>query len=52
MVLLAIHLFFGARLLVLEFLPWPHPMATRADWIVPGAAAAILIGIVFLARAL
>ena len=51
-VLLAIHLFFGARLLVLEFLPWPHPMATRAGWIVPGAAAAILIGFVFLARTL
>jgi len=50
-ILLSIHLFFGARILVLEFLPWPEPTATRASWIFPSAAAAILIGFVFLAGA-
>jgi fumarate reductase subunit D len=48
-ILLSIHLFFGARVLVLEFLPWSEPMATRASWIVPSAVAAVLIGFVFLA---
>lgn len=51
-ILLSIHLFFGARVLVLEFLPWPQPMATRAGWIVPSTVAAILIGFVFLAGAI
>lgn len=50
-ILLSVHLFFGARLLILEFLPWPNPAAVRTSWIVPGAAAALLIGGVFLAGA-
>lgn len=50
-ILLGIHLFFGARLLVLEFLPWPDPAAARTGWIIPGAAAALIVGIVFLAGA-
>ncbi len=50
-ILLSIHLFFGARVLVLEFLPWSGPAATRASWIVPSAVAAVLIGFVFLAGA-
>ena len=49
--LLAVHLFFGARLLVLEFLPWPGGDA-RLGWIVPGLAASLVIGVVFLAGAL
>lgn len=49
--LLSIHLFFGTRLLLLEFLPWPDPTAARTGWIIPGAIAALLIGIVFLAGA-
>lgn len=48
-ILLSVHLFFGARLLTLEFLPWPNPASARTGWIVPGAAAAFLIGGVFLA---
>ena len=51
-VLLGIHLFFGTRLLVLELLPWPEPAASRTGWILPGAVAAMLIGIVFLAGAI
>ncbi len=49
--LLALHLFFGVRLLVLEFLPWPSGGA-RLGWIVPGLAASLVIGGVFLAGAL
>ncbi len=48
--LLAVHMFFGARLLVLEFLPWPGGDA-RLGWIVPGLAASLVIGGVFLAGA-
>lgn len=48
--LLAVHLFFGARLLVMEFLPWPAGDA-RLGWIVPGLAASLVIGAVFLAGA-
>lgn len=48
--LLAVHLFFGARLLVLEFLPWPGGSA-RLGWIVPGLAVSLVIGGVFLAGA-
>ena len=49
-VLLAVHLFFGARLLVLEFLPWPRGDA-RLGWIAPGLVASLVIGGVFLVRA-
>lgn len=49
-VLLALHLFFGARLLVLELLPWPAGDA-RLGWVLPGLAASLLIGGVFLAGA-
>lgn len=49
--LLAVHLFFGARLLVLELLPWPGGDA-RLGWIVPGLAASLMIGGVFLAGTL
>ena len=49
-VLLALHLFFGARLLVMEFLPWPGGSA-RLGWIVPGVAASLVVGGVFLAGA-
>ncbi|HUF86423.1 MAG TPA: succinate dehydrogenase [Thermohalobaculum sp.] len=49
-VLLGLHLVFGARLLVLELLPWPGGDA-RLGWIVPGLAASLLIGAVFLAGA-
>ncbi len=50
-ILLGIHLFFGVRLLVLEFLPWPDPASARTGWILPGAAVAFLIGVVFLVGA-
>lgn len=48
--LLALHMFFGLRLLALEFLPWPQPADGRGGWIVPGAVAAGLVGLVFLVQ--
>ena len=45
--LLALHLAFGLRLLVLEFLPWPGGDA-RLGWILPGVGAALVVGLVFL----
>lgn len=48
--LLAVHFFFGMRVLVLEFLPWPAPKNGRAGWIVPGAVAAGFVGLVFLVQ--
>jgi fumarate reductase subunit D len=48
---LALHMFFGLRLLVMELFPWPGGSA-RLGWIVPGLAASALVGAVFLAGAL
>ena len=49
-VLLALHLMFWLRLLVLELWPWPDGNA-RLGWIVPGLAASLVVGGVFLAGA-
>jgi fumarate reductase subunit D len=49
--LLALHLLFGLRLLALELLPWPGGDA-RLGWILPGLAASVVVGLVFLAGAL
>ena len=51
-VLLALHFFFGARLLVLELHPWKGPNASRVSWIAPGTLAAFIVGIVFAVGAL
>lgn len=48
--LLALHLMFGLRLLVLEFLPWRGGNA-RLGWILPGLGAALVVGAVFLTGA-
>ena len=51
-VLLSIHLFFGIRLLVLEFLPWPVSGDARTgliDWSIGGAlalGALFLVGVI------
>jgi fumarate reductase subunit D len=49
--LLALHLTFGLRVLALELLPWPGGKP-RPGWILPGLAAAVVVGVVFLAGAL
>lgn len=48
-VLLAAHMFFGLRLLALEFLVWPKSGDARTSWIFFGAGGAFLVGLVFLA---
>lgn len=47
--LLSAHLFFGLRLLALELWPWQGADPGRAAWILPGAAASLVIGAAFLA---
>ncbi|MEM1276259.1 MAG: succinate dehydrogenase, cytochrome b556 subunit [Pseudomonadota bacterium] len=47
-VLLTLHLLFGLRVLILEFLPWG---GLRHRWIWGGAAASLAVGGVFLAGA-
>ncbi|MBV6306770.1 succinate dehydrogenase [Candidimonas humi] len=46
--LLTLHLAFGLRLLVLEFLPWRAPRDARLNWVGWGAGAAIVVGAAFL----
>lgn len=48
-VLLALHLGFGVRLLALEFLPWPENDEARTSWIGIGAGSAAVVGLIFLA---
>ncbi|MBY8975472.1 succinate dehydrogenase, cytochrome b556 subunit [Rhodobacteraceae bacterium NNCM2] len=47
-VLLSLHLLFGLRVLILEFLPWG---GLRHGWIWGGAVASLMMGVVFLTRA-
>ena len=48
-VLLSAHLFFGLRLLALEFLPWRDGADARTGWIIWGAGGACAAGLIFLA---
>lgn len=47
-VLLSIHLFFGLRLLIVEFLPWRTDLDDRAGLIGWGLGGAIVVGLLFL----
>ena len=47
-VLLALHMFFGARLLALELFAWPAGGNARTAWITFGAGGAFAAGLVFL----
>jgi fumarate reductase subunit D len=49
--LFALHLLFGLRLLALELLPWPHPRDARKPWVTFGGGVAVAVGIIFLIRA-
>lgn len=49
--LLALHLFFGLRLLALELFPWRHRQAARLGWIAWGAGGAAALGLVFIVGA-
>ena len=58
--LLALHLFFGLRVLLLEMTQWPsnrhqgkgeNPMIRQwSGWVVPSVVASALVGIAFLAQ--
>lgn len=50
--LLAVHLFFGLRVLMLEFTRWPGQVNRFAAWVVPCGIAAVLVGLVFLLQVL
>ncbi|MEM0922911.1 MAG: succinate dehydrogenase, cytochrome b556 subunit [Pseudomonadota bacterium] len=47
-VLLTLHLLFGLRVLILEFLPWS---GLRHGWVWGGVAASLTVGAVFLGQA-
>lgn len=49
-VLLAVHLLFGMRLLLLEFSTWPGTTENRTGWIIPAVLASLFIGAVFLVQ--
>ncbi|SAI07458.1 succinate dehydrogenase cytochrome b-556 subunit [Bordetella ansorpii] len=46
--LLTIHMAFGLRLLVLEFLPWRDPRDARLGWVGWGTGLAMVVGVAFL----
>ena len=47
-ILLALHLFFGLRLLALEFTTLSNRSSLLVSWIMPGAICTLLIGAVFI----
>ncbi len=46
--LLALHFFFGLRILALEFGRWPARTDPFLAWVLPGTAASLFVGAVFL----
>lgn len=52
LILLALHLSFGLRVLALEMLPWAAARDPRLRWIDYGVVASLAVGMVFLARVL
>ena len=49
-VLLAAHLLFGMRILLLEFSAWPGTSENRTGWIIPVVVASFFVGIIFLVQ--
>lgn len=45
--LLVVHMMFGLRVLVIEFLPWKHATDNKAGWVIPALAGAMVIGLVY-----
>ncbi|MDH5355908.1 MAG: succinate dehydrogenase, cytochrome b556 subunit [Gammaproteobacteria bacterium] len=50
--LLALHLLFGLRVLLLEFTRWPNHAETIGHWVLPGAIASAFVGVIFLLQVL
>lgn len=46
-VLLALHLLFGLRILALELTRWPSRFDNRTAWVLPALIVALLAGVVF-----
>jgi len=49
-ILLALHLLFGLRVLALEMTSWPSRLDNRTGWILPAAGIAAVVGLVFIFR--
>ena len=47
-ILLSMHLFFGLRLLIIEFVSWPTPQSLRLNLVGWGVALSVVIGLFFL----
>jgi len=47
-ILLSIHLCFGLRLLIIEFVSWPTPQSLRLNLVGWGVALSVVIGLFFL----
>lgn len=50
--MLSVHLFFGIRVLFLEFTRWPGHVNDLAGWVVPCCIAVLFVGTVFLIQVL
>jgi fumarate reductase subunit D len=50
--MLSVHLFFGIRVLFLEFTRWPGHVNDLAGWVVPCSIAVLFVGTVFLIQVL
>ena len=48
--LLALHLLFGLRVLALEFTAWPKHAESLGNWVLPGAIASAFVGALFLVQ--
>lgn len=50
-VMLAVHFFFGIRVLLLELTRWPGHERRWSSWVIPSVVAAAFVGIIFLFQA-
>lgn len=48
--LLALHLLFGLRVIALEFTAWPRHIETLGHWVLPAAIASLFVGVIFLVQ--
>lgn len=50
--LLALHMLFGLRVLALEFTSWPKHSETLGNWVLPSVIASAFVGVIFLVQVL
>ena len=50
--LLALHMLFGLRVLALEFTRWPNHSETLGNWVLPSIVASGFVGLIFLIQVL